>query len=314
VNLPWQQTSWQQLLAGARQNRLPHAWLLAGPAGIGKHHFAQRLAGLLLCEDKTARDATCGVCPGCHLLAAGHHPDLIRLTPEEDKSQIAVETLRESMQRLALSSHRGGRRILLIDPADALNDSGVNSLLKTLEEPPAGAHLILLTERLMALKSTLRSRCQILRLPVPTVEQGKRWLQEQAPALPAQIAQHFARRPTQALRQTESPHWDPDRWAELFDGLAAAFGRIESLHKNKQQLLPCLCWLIREATLSLGAQLRGANDARPLLQKLGAQATSDWLLEAAQTHRALAGQTAANPRMLLESLMIGLYEKVSTKP
>ncbi len=306
--LPWQQLAWAKVLAAAKSDRLPHAWLIAGPAGTGKRHFAQGMAELLLKEAAASDTAH-------HLLAAGHHPDLIRLAPEQDKKQIAVEALREAMQRLALSSHRGGRRILLIEPADALNDNGVNALLKTLEEPPAAAHLILITERLMSLKPTLRSRCQILRPGLPTAAQGLAWLKQHAPDVPAEVAAHFARSPLSAAAEVENESWDPQGWAELLGGMAAAFKRIEAMNQKdrKNQVLPSLRWLMREALQSQREQLCGTGVARPLFGRLGASALSDWMLEVAQTHRALAGQISANPRMLLESLMIGLYERTTSK-
>lgn len=306
--LPWQQAAWAKVQAAAKDNRLPHAWLLAGPSGTGKRHFAQGMIELLLKEEATP-DAT------HQLLAAGHHPDLIRLAPEEDKKQIAVEALREAMTRLTLSSHRGGRRILLVEPADALNDNGVNALLKTLEEPPAAAHLILITERLMSLKPTLRSRCQILRPGLPTAVQGLAWIKQHAPDVPVEVAAHFQRAPLNAPTEIENQSWDPQAWSELLGGMAAAFKRIEAMNQkdHKSQVLPCLRWLMREGVQALREHLQGADVARPIFSRLGAAALSDWLLEAAQSHRALAGQVSANPRMLLESLMIGLYENVSVK-
>lgn len=313
--LPWQQKAWSQLRSAARANRLPHAWLLAGPAGTGRHLFAGGMTGLLLCEQKTSAGEACGHCASCHLLSAGHHPDLIRLRPDEGKSQIAVESLREAMARLALTSHRGGRRVLLVEPADALNDNGVNALLKTLEEPPAAAHLILITERLMGLKATLRSRCQILRSGVPTPEQGMNWLQQHQPALTEEIRRAFVHSPLLAGAQIEQEAWEPEAWTEMLNGLGQALHQVGVMSEKsaKQQLLPCLRWLMRETTQSLRDHLRGGNVARPLFKRLSAAALSDWLLDAAQAHRALSGQSTVNARLLLESLMIGLYEKASAK-
>ena len=168
---PWQQERWQQVRAAHAGGRLAHALLLAGPRSADKEHFADGLARFLLCE--SAEGKPCGQCRSCTQIAAGTHPNLMRLAPPEDKRDIAIDDVRDLLDRLRLSSHYGQSKIAVISPADALNASGVNALLKTVEEPPPATHLLFVAERWRALPATLRSRCQILRFAPPS-----RWVPE----------------------------------------------------------------------------------------------------------------------------------------
>lgn len=160
---------WRRLVAAAAAGRLAHALLLAGPRGAGKSEFANALAGWLLCEAEPAQ-RPCGTCRSCVQVAAGGHPNLLRLAPQEDKRDIAIEDIRDTVARLHLSSHYGQAKIALVDPADALNVNGVNALLKTVEEPPPRTHVVFVAELWRTLPPTLRSRCQILRFPRPAEE------------------------------------------------------------------------------------------------------------------------------------------------
>ncbi|HUR41635.1 MAG TPA: DNA polymerase III subunit delta', partial [Verrucomicrobiae bacterium] len=99
----WQVERWQAVLDAIAQDRLGHALLLAGPRGAGKSHFAQGLAGYLLCES-AGPGKPCGQCRGCIQVAAGVHPNLMKLAPAEDKRDIAIDDIRHLLERLQLSS------------------------------------------------------------------------------------------------------------------------------------------------------------------------------------------------------------------
>jgi DNA polymerase-3 subunit delta' len=197
--LPWQREIWSQLV-GWRE-RLPHAVLLYGARGIGKHRLAEAYAQFLLCESPRS-DTACGECAGCQLLAADNHPDLRRLVPEADlperedaeaeevaparesrvrkpSREILIDQVREIRDFLAVSSHRGGRRIVLLSPAEALNGAAANALLKMLEEPPAGAVFVAVSDQLDAVLPTIRSRCVLVRVPAPGTGLALAWLREQ---------------------------------------------------------------------------------------------------------------------------------------
>jgi DNA polymerase-3 subunit delta' len=163
----------EQLRHSAKKGRLAGTYLFAGPAGIGKRTFATKLAQSLLCEvNSEAALNPCGHCPACQQVTALSHPDLEVISKPPDKSLLPLELLigdrEHRMQeglchRISLKPSRGGRKVAIIDDADYLNQEGANALLKTLEEPPARAVLILITTSAQRQLPTVRSRCQILR-------------------------------------------------------------------------------------------------------------------------------------------------------
>jgi DNA polymerase-3 subunit delta' len=167
--------------------------LLEGPPGLGKLRFAQRAAAALLCEASAEpAERPCGECRSCLLVAAGSHPDRLTLAPEEERSVIPVSQVRERIAELSLTPHYASRRVILVNPADALNRHAANTLLKTLEEPPGGALFILVSARPGSLPATVRSRCIRMRFHAPSRVEGTRWLQEQCePAMAMDEAQRL---------------------------------------------------------------------------------------------------------------------------
>ncbi|MGB5734655.1 MAG: DNA polymerase III subunit delta' [Thiohalocapsa sp.] len=178
--LPWLQTHWQRLWQSRRDDRLGHALLLTGPAGIGKRHFADLLAAGLMCTRSANDGLPCGTCADCQLIAAGNHPDLVHLGPDpESKSgEIKVDAVRELCSRQSLTANRGPRAVLRIAPAEAMNLFAANSLLKTLEEPTDSTLLILISEDPSRLPATVLSRCQRLTMLPPNTATAVAWLSE----------------------------------------------------------------------------------------------------------------------------------------
>ncbi len=181
---------WQQL--AVRRERLPHALLLKGRSGIGKLDFASALVRSLLCLAPDIDGYACGACASCGWILQNNHPDYRLLSPEQDgtedddaqatgtrkkKAQIAIAQIRELSGFLELSSHRNdGIRIVLIHPAEALNASSANALLKMLEEPPGNVVFILVSHQPQRLLPTILSRCHQLDMPVPDTVQALSWL------------------------------------------------------------------------------------------------------------------------------------------
>ncbi|OGT30522.1 MAG: DNA polymerase III subunit delta' [Gammaproteobacteria bacterium RBG_16_51_14] len=170
---------WQHLQHVIKHDRLPHALLLTGADGIGLNDFAIHVVADLLCESRGDKESPCGACKGCHLRQAGNHPDLFLIGLEEKSKQISVEQVRDLIEFMTLKSHAGGYKIAVINPAEAMNRSAANTLLKTLEEPPPQSLLLLLSHRPALLPVTIRSRCQCLVFNGSKSTETIRWLAEQ---------------------------------------------------------------------------------------------------------------------------------------
>lgn len=235
---PWQNELWQQLMA--EPDKLPHALLLAGPAGLGKQAFALAMAARLLCEapgaagSKTldAQEAgaqqaglACGECSSCHWLLSGNHPDFRLVQPGSGEAveeaggaedaggsssassatrtrktkkataattasaapgravktgNIRIEQIRELADFVFIGSHRHGRRIVIVQPAEAMNPAAANALLKILEEPPAPVCFILISDAWRRLLPTILSRCRVVTFGRPQAAQAVAWLQDES--------------------------------------------------------------------------------------------------------------------------------------
>lgn len=151
----------------AADDRPAAAYLFTGPVGVGKRMLADAFTARLLCAEPAGEDA-CGACAQCVRLAAGTHPDVRVVVRDEDRRDIRTEQARELTRWLGLRPLMASRKVALLDGAECLNEHGQNALLKTLEEPPGAAVLLLVATRASLLLPTVRSRCQHVRLePLP---------------------------------------------------------------------------------------------------------------------------------------------------
>lgn len=156
-----------------RRHRLSQGYLFVGPEGIGKQQFARRLAQALLClQVGTDPLEPCGECAGCKPFLAGANPDFLFVGCPEGKREMPIELIAGSKERrgqeglchdLSLAPLPRSRKVAIVDRADTMNEACANSFLKTLEEPPDRAVLILIASNLDALLPTIRSRCQLVR-------------------------------------------------------------------------------------------------------------------------------------------------------
>lgn len=202
---------------------LPHAMLFIGPAGTGKGLFADQLAARLLCESAHGSQPACGVCAGCHLLTTGNHPDFRKVTLEVDAveeggeesapkspakskkksatptTQIKIDQIRALEEFVFVGSHRQGKRVIVIDPADAMNVAATNSLLKILEEPPSSVYFLLVSSNMKRLLPTLRSRCRQMVFGIPDVAVASAWLKAEGIQKPEQLLSLAGGAPLKAL-------------------------------------------------------------------------------------------------------------------
>ena len=158
-----------------QSGRLPHAILIGGEKGLGRHTLAQILAAGAVCTGQTP---PCGDCRECRLAGQGTHPDIAVIEP--DGAFIKVEQIRALRQAAFVLPNQAARRVFILDGADKMNDTAANALLKVLEEPPATAMFILLAERPSALLETILSRCVCFTLSAPEPEAAAACLLQRA--------------------------------------------------------------------------------------------------------------------------------------
>ena len=212
---PWLAPLWESL----DFSNFPNSVLLYGQSGIGKFEFSIALAKALLCESPAIKNSRpCNHCEACHWFDFGNHPDFSSLVPEthrkhlphgefdvdgevtkkskstrddsdgdltdkKEKKNISIEETRSAIEGLSIGSHRGGNRVILIYPLEMLRSDSANTLLKSLEEPPANTIFILLADRLDRVLPTIRSRCRLLSAPRPDRISGLNWLRAQLPRI-----------------------------------------------------------------------------------------------------------------------------------
>ena len=315
--LPWQAGLWQ-LLSSRRQHA--HAYLLHGPAGIGKRRLAEQLMGLLLCQ-RPAPAGACGQCKGCMLLAARSHPDHYILEPEEADKAIRVDQVRELVGFVTQTAQLGGRKVLLLEPAEAMNINAANALLKSLEEPAGDTVLLLISHQPSRLLPTIKSRCVQQACPLPARQQSLDWLAAKLPEL------SIERREELLALAADSP-----LAAVKLHGLgvlemrAQVVEAVKKLHKqqsspsqlaeswNALPLLLLFDWFCEWAHLILRYQMSGdeavlgAADMSKVVQYLAQKssprqviALQDWLLAHRQK---VLGKANLNRVLLLEALLV----------
>ncbi len=199
IEYNWLAPAWRQLQA--KRARLPHALLIYGPPQIGKRALAEHFAQSLLCETPAAGGHPCGTCQACRWFADGNHPDFRAVLPEAlqpadadgaagegseeegggsksktPSKEIKIGQIRSLDTFFSIGTHRGGAKVVLIYPADALNPASGNSLLKTLEEPSPGTIFLLVTSRPDQLLPTIRSRAAKFAVAPPTPQLALAWL------------------------------------------------------------------------------------------------------------------------------------------
>ena len=177
MELPWLQPALETFERFLEAGRLPHALLLSGPSGCGKQRLAVRI-----CRDLLCAQGGCGECRSCTLYEGGAHPEFRAITFEEHprtgamRTVITVDQLRAVVEAMTRTTTVSDRKVALIFPAEAMNQNAANALLKTLEEPPGNAVLLLVSDNPARLPNTIRSRCQRIDVQLPDREQARDWL------------------------------------------------------------------------------------------------------------------------------------------
>lgn len=223
-------------------NTLAHAYLFSGQAGIGKKKTAFALAAAVNCQNAVP-EGGCGECPSCRKIATLGHPDVRILAPDGD--EIKIDQVRQVQADLALKPFEGAKKVLIVDGVESMNAASSNAFLKTLEEPPGDALLILITAMPQSLLPTIRSRCQeILFHPLPrnTLARAlmdKRGLSEGDAWFIAALAQGSMGRGLEM--DVEQEKAERDEVAALWSGLermspGEALAQAEAYGKDRERL------------------------------------------------------------------------------
>lgn len=316
----WSVPAWQDLMDW--RSRLPHALLLAGRPGIGKGHLAQIFAQSLLCQAPLETGVPCQVCASCGWFEQGNHPDFRLVQPDsmapeseeeprkekKKSSQIRIEQIRDLEGFLSVGTHRGGLRIILLNPAEAMNTVTQNALLKSLEEPPPSTLFLLVSSHIQKLLPTVRSRCQTALVPLPEQHAALQWLKEQGVEKPESALSAAAGAPLAALE------------AASLDGVLRAF-----LHKLQDpgfdpldlgqscgNLEPIVVvgwlqrWVYDVLQVRMAGVIRYFPDFASGLQAAAAQTNAVKLLELQRKLTQARGlaQHPLNPRLYYESLFM----------
>lgn len=314
--LPWHAGLWDQLWRLEQSGRFPHALLFSGPHGVGKQLLAEALIARTLCADKSA--TACGECHSCRMLAAGYHPDLLRISPEEGKRQIRIDPVREVNRFVSQTAQQSGYRVIVITPAEAMNVAASNALLKSLEEPGTNTLFVLLSDVPSRLLPTIRSRCQQWSLPPVAFNDCRGWLIEQlqgedearfwwqvAGGLPL-LALELAEPDQRALRQ---------QLHDCFEQLVRGAEPISEAARLDRQAVDAILWYgiaWLEDLIGFGLAGDGRTLKNPDLVPLYRQAiknarVQDWfrLLDYAREQRRLLAVGAnPNPQLVLEAWLV----------
>ena len=348
---PWLQQTWQRLIGLG--GRLPHALLFVGPSGLGKRDLAEALAARLLCAAPGPDGHACGRCTACQLRLSGNHPDLFIVVPaaaadaadgdegKEDgerdvasakkkSTQIVIEQIRDLQQSLSVTGHQSSRRVVVVDPAEAMNPFTANALLKLLEEPPEGCVFVLVSSAPRRLLPTIRSRCQQWSFARPAAEALAQWLRTQDAAAPDLLAltggmplaaQRLAGQGAGTLLArfvrdlAQLPTGDPlklagqwDAWLKSKEALAASFGIVQLVEWMQR-------WVTDLASLRLGGRIRFFPGEEGTLSALAPRSSIASVLgcynELARIRR--VAQHPLNARLMLEDMLLR-YARAVTGP
>jgi len=233
-----------------RSGKTAHAYIFEGPAGCGRRKTALALVQALFCG--SAGDDACGVCPSCRKVAGGSHGDIHLVEPLPDKRDISIAQLREIQRELALRPYEAPRKACIMEPADRMNPNSANSFLKTLEEPPGNAIIILITENADLLLPTIRSRCQLVRFAPLSPEHVRLLLERngmdaEAAALMSQLADGSMKRAQELDNDLLAGRRDLliRHLNNLsLDRIASVFDAAEELSGNREETLEMLDMLL----------------------------------------------------------------------
>ena len=287
-----------------QRGRMSHAYVLAGPDGIGKRKFARLLAQSMFCRESPPDQIdACGECRACRSFLAGTWPDFIEIGVPTGKTEIPVALIAGDTDKrgreglcfeLSMSPQASERRVAVINDAHRLNAEGANALLKTLEEPPSQALILLICDNPDSLLPTIRSRCQVIRF-FPLTEADVRDIllaselvqtAEEAKVVAAMaegsisLAQQLLNPDLRHLRDLVSQQLEQLEQMQPLEISSKVTEELERISSGTEEQRRNAHWLLRFIAEVLNARLRrlmSGDFSDPLLQRLGVRSGVDML-------------------------------------
>lgn len=306
-----------------RSGKVSHSFIFEGIPGCGRRKTALALIQAIFC--RAVDDDACGVCPSCRKIAGGNHGDIHFVEPLPDKRDISIDQLREIQRELSLRPYEAPRKACIMEPAERMSVNAANSLLKTLEEPPGNAIIILLSENADMLLPTIRSRCQLIRFSPLSPENIRLLLVKSGmTAGAADLLAPMCEGSMQRAGELDNEALAARRDALVTHLSALDIGRIRSVFDSAEELAGN-----RDETLeSLDLLLSFARDAvylhagctdivnrtiRPALETFAARCTLAGALQilGAITETRRAVQRNANNKLALDCLFMKMAEAIA---
>ena len=316
----------------ARRSQMPHALLLLGQRGLGKFDLARQFAASLLCEAPQGDGRACAHCLACNWYGQGNHPDFRLLQPEalademeaeegkkKASQQITIDQVRGLDEFLNVGTHRGGLRIVIVNPTEAMNRATANALLKTLEEPAPSTLFLMVSSDPMRLLPTIRSRCQVVPVPLPSAARAEEALAEHGIADAGRWLALAGGAPGLALEWSAAGQGD---WLEAMTRRLAAgraveplvlAGELEKAVKDSKGRLPLKAvvdglqkWLVDLMLASNGLSVRYFLPQAATIAGLAAMIPPARLLQSYRTTaaRRREAEQPLNARLFLEGLFL----------
>tara|TARA_B110000503_G_C7056099_1_gene374523 strand:+ start:22 stop:981 length:960 start_codon:yes stop_codon:yes gene_type:complete len=258
---PWLNATLIDLIDQYRANTLPHGLLILGDPGHGGTLMTDALVAKLLCRSDLSQ--ACGDCKACRLHQAGNHPDFIRVQPEGKSLTIRVDSVRAINRKVAETAQQGGNKVIRLENAEKMNANAANALLKVLEEPSDRTFIVLESRSLGRTLPTIRSRCRLVTLPEPSLDQALAVLHNGAYPLDPHIALGIAQgKPYTALSVTAD---QLNQWSECERRFSQDLGFSQlSQFIHKAPLEPTLKQLMLWVDTAIRQRLSRRRESAPV--------------------------------------------------
>lgn len=310
---PWFAPVWDGFARQVEQDRLPHALLLVGQSGVGVLDLARAMAQYLLCSAPQF-GRSCGQCRSCNMLRVEGHPDLHWVLPEEGSQAIKIAQIREMAEFTFNTAQQGGRKLIILSPAEAMNANAANALLKSLEEPSGHCVFMLVTEQPAFLMATIRSRCTRIQIHTPNFQEALQWLERNRVADADKLLPSAGGRPLRVMEWLANDLWG-QRDQLRKELLKLLHGETNFLHAAKTLIGFGPVWVVEQLQAWLVDTVKsgfgGGIADDPLVSELGA-ASKARLLRCydllSQKKRLLLSNANPNPQLLIEEIMMEIKD------